>query len=70
MNTFYVAAGKAAGKMPVLRQMWLVASTGTRLNHSFQYTATATSASVLDVWKEAARKNLEVDLEISCVEGY
>lgn len=84
MDTFYVAAGKAAGKMPVLRQMWLAASTGTRLSHSFQYTTTATSASVcwrstplfepgeevLDVWKEAARKNLEVDLEISCVEGY
>jgi hypothetical protein len=84
MNAFYVAAGKAAGKMPVLRQMWLAASTGTRLSHSFQYTATATSSSVcwrsmplfepsedvLDVWKEAARKNLGVDLEISCVEGY
>jgi hypothetical protein len=28
------------------------------------------SEEVLDVWKEAARKNLEVDLEISCVEGY
>ncbi|KAE9362878.1 hypothetical protein N431DRAFT_565013 [Stipitochalara longipes BDJ] len=84
MNAFYVAAGKAAGKMPVLRQMWLDATTGTKIGHSFQYTATATSASVcwrstplfepseevLNVWKEAARKKLEVDLEISCVEGY
>jgi hypothetical protein len=84
MNAFYVAAGRAAGKMPVLRQMWLPASTGTRLSHSFQYTASATSTSVcwrstplfepseedLDVWKEAARKRSEVDLKINCVEGY
>ncbi|KAH7409547.1 hypothetical protein BKA64DRAFT_665211, partial [Cadophora sp. MPI-SDFR-AT-0126] len=77
MNRFYNAIGKAALSMPVLRDISMRALT-TYWEHWFMYKATSTSAcaawgstpefkpdeSVLDVWREVSRKNLEVELEV------
>jgi hypothetical protein len=77
MNDFYLAAGRAAVKMPHLREMVLVAEKG-RPEHSLEFKGMDSKASltfistprfepeatVLDVWKEAAKKNTRAELEI------
>jgi hypothetical protein len=77
MNRFYNAVGKAALSMPVLRDISMRALT-TYWEHWFMYKATSTSAcatwgstpefkpddSVLDIWREVSRKNLDIELEV------
>ena len=77
MNDFYLAIGRAVGNMPCLRELVLQAEQGCGVDHTFEFEATETTASltmssatpfeleemVLDVWREAARKNTGAELQ-------
>ena len=77
MNDFYLAAGRAAAKMPRLRKMVLVAEKGSP-EFSLEFKAMDSMASltlfstprfepetaVLDIWRGAAKKNISAELEI------
>ena len=77
MNDFYLAAGRAAVKMPYLKEMVLLAENGGP-KYSLKFKGMDSKASltfismprfepeatVLDVWREAAKKNTGAELEI------
>jgi hypothetical protein len=78
MNDFYLAAGRALAKMPRLREMTLVAEK-YGAEHSVAFKAMDSTASltlwstppfepeatVLDVWREAVKRNTGAELEIT-----
>lgn len=78
MNDFYLAAGRAVAEMPCLRNMRLQAQRSYPGKHVLCYDATASTIklecfftpifefeqAVLDVWKEAAKKHTELELEV------
>ena len=77
MNDLYLAAGRALAKMPRLKEMVLRAQIGG-FEHSLMFQAMDSKASlrlwstprfepevtVLDIWREAAKKNTRAKLEI------
>jgi hypothetical protein len=77
MNDFYLAVGHAVGRMPCLRGLHIQAGQGRGIDHTFEFKVTETTASltissatpfvleetVLEVWREAARKNRGAELE-------
>jgi len=78
MNDFYLAIGYAVRHMPCPRELNLQAGQGRGIDHTFEFKVTETTASltissatpfeleetVLNVWREAARKNRGAELEI------